>query len=223
MLDFNFHLTTPRLNISYFDPSNDAHCEFIFEMVNSPGVAIQRPTADVEKAKAATPREYGRTLLNEGIEKLEEAGYGRYLITLKPSTDSDTYSPESNDNDNTPFSQRQGEPLGVVSMRFARFPGPHPKLPDVGYGLLPKNFGKGYATEAAQGLLKYFEEVKGQKEFLGFCKPENEASKNVLRKLGFREWEVRNIDGVIKGKKHKTLVWTKGVEVGEGVLEALGV
>lgn len=71
-----------------------------------------------------------------------------------------------------------------------------PPAPDVGYGLLPAFQGKGYATEAAAALIKWFEEEKGRTEFFGFCDPSNEGSKNVLRRLGFEERGVKAIKGL---------------------------
>jgi RimJ/RimL family protein N-acetyltransferase len=65
--------------------------------------------------------------------------------------------------------------------------------------------------------MKYFEEEKGQNKFCAFCKPDNEASKNVLRRLGLEERGVRLLDGIVEGEKLEALVWTKGVG-SEGVV-----
>ena len=215
MLDFNFHLTTPRLYISHLDPSNDAHCDFIYELFLSPGIVKQLPAADVEKFHKTTPREAGSKYITDSVEKMGKTGYGRYLISLKPS------SPEDNDK---PFSQQHMELIGVASMQYMRFPSTiSPKVPDVGFGLLSRYFGKGYATEAAKGLIKYFEEKRGMKEFCAFCKPENEASKSVLKRLGLEERGVRELDGVVEGEKLTALVWTSSVGNGEDALVRLGL
>jgi RimJ/RimL family protein N-acetyltransferase len=215
MHDFNFHLTTPRLYISQFNPSQDAHCDFIYELFLSPGIVKELPAADVEKFKKTTPREAGSKFIADSVEKMEKTGYGRYLISLKPS------SPEDN---NIPFCQRHYEPIGVVSMQYVRFPcTTSPKVPDVGFGLLSRYCGKGYATEAAKGLVKYFEEERGLRQFCAFCKPDNEASKSVLRRLGLEERGVRKLDGVVEGEQLTALVWTSGVGSGEDALVSLGL
>lgn len=36
MLDPTFHITTPRLYLSYLDPSNDAHLSYVIRLKNSP-------------------------------------------------------------------------------------------------------------------------------------------------------------------------------------------
>jgi RimJ/RimL family protein N-acetyltransferase len=213
MLDYDFHLTTPRLYMSYFNPDNDAHCAFTDAFISSRGVANQ-----IRESGLSLPTERpGRTFIVDGVEKMAKTGYGRYLISLEPG------SAVGEVEDSEPFSQRTLELVGAVSMQCARYPNA-PTIPDVGFGLLPKHFGKGYATEAAQRLLQYFEEERGQKVFGGYCKPDNEASKNVLRKLGFEERGLRTLNGMLPdGKLFELSVWTKGVGWKEGALEEFGM
>ncbi|KAL5376821.1 hypothetical protein DPSP01_010232 [Paraphaeosphaeria sporulosa] len=121
------------------------------------------------------------------------SGYGRYLAYTK---------------------------IGVVGLKFRKFEGA-PLAPDVGYGLLPAFQGKGYATEAAAALVRWFEEEKGQTEFFGFCDPNNEGSKAVLRRIGFKEWGVRNIKGIYSdGGTIIGMVFSKGLTKD---LEAYGI
>jgi RimJ/RimL family protein N-acetyltransferase len=220
MLDFNFHLTTPRLYISHLDPSNEPHCIFMYDLFLSPGIVNDLPPADKEKFNKTAPREAGGKFIADRVEKMEKTGYGPYLISLKPSPSCGT----SLTDPGIPFSQQHHEPIGVVSMQHARFfHTPGPKVPDVGFGLLSRYFGKGYAVEAAEELMRYFEEERGQKQFCAFCRPENEASKSVLRKLGLEERGVRELDGVVEGVRLRALVWTRGIGSEEGVLEILGM
>jgi RimJ/RimL family protein N-acetyltransferase len=220
MLDFNFHLTTPRLYISHIDPSNEAHCIFMYDLFLSPGIVEHLPAIDVEKVNKTTPREAGSKFIADRLEKMEKTAYGPYLISLKPSPCSNAFPTDPG----IPFSQDHHEPIGVVSMQHARFPHiPGPSVPDVGFGLLSQYFGKGYATEAAKELMRYFEEERGQRQFCAFCKPDNEASKSVLRRLGLEERGVRVLNGVVEGVKLTALVWTKGIGSEEGALERLGM
>ena len=65
---------------------------------------------------------------------------------------------------------------------------------DVGYRLLPKYWGKGYATEACKASLKYAFEIMNLNEVIGACHEENKASRRVLEKCGlsFKENYIYN-------------------------------
>lgn len=62
------------------------------------------------------------------------------------------------------------------------------KLPaiDVGYALLPRFEGAGYAREAAAATLAYSAEVLGLSTVLAVTRPDNERSIRLLRSLGLR-------------------------------------
>jgi predicted acetyltransferase len=218
MLDFNFHLTTPRLYISHLNPLNEAHCIFIYDLFLKPNSVKKSPAANVDTLNKTKYRNAGSKFIAAHVDRMEKTGYGRYLISLQSSPNTPSAEPK------TPFSEQHYVPLGVVTMQQARFSHtPGPRVPDVGFGLLPQHFGKGYATEAAKRLMQYFEEEKGQKQFCAFCKPDNEASKSVLRRLGLEERGVRELEGVAEGGRLEVSVWTKGIGSEEGALEKLGV
>jgi RimJ/RimL family protein N-acetyltransferase len=218
MLDFNFHLTTPRLYISHLNPSDEVHCIFIYDLFLKQDSVKELPTADVDKLNKTTHRDAGSKFIAAHVDRMEKTGYGRYLISLQPSPNTPSAEPKAT------FSEQHHIPIGVVTMQQARFPHiPGPHVPDVGFGLLPQHFGKGYATEAAKGLMQYFEEEKGQKQFCAFCKPDNGASKSVLRRLGLEERGVRELDGVAEGGRLEVLVWTRGIGSEEGALEKVGM
>nr|WP_294796279.1 GNAT family N-acetyltransferase [uncultured Mucilaginibacter sp.] len=56
---------------------------------------------------------------------------------------------------------------------------------DLGYRMLPRYWGKGYATEGATACLKYGLEILNLKPIYAMANAENAASKNVLIKTGF--------------------------------------
>lgn len=57
---------------------------------------------------------------------------------------------------------------------------------EIGFHLLPKFWGKGYATEAGRTVIKYaFHYLHAEALFAGH-NPQNTVSKNVLTKLGFK-------------------------------------
>lgn len=87
-------------------------------------------------------------------------GFGQYLVTLKAD----------------------GAPIGTAGMiRREGVPDP-----DLGYAILARRHGNGYAAEAGAGVLTHARDVLGLKRALAFTDRENQASKAVLRKLGFR-------------------------------------
>jgi GNAT superfamily N-acetyltransferase len=207
----DFHLDTPRLVISHLDSSQDSHCDFLVELYDSE----QSRTRNA----VATPmpnREAARKKIDSN-DLIWTSGYGRYLVSLKTPTSSTTAGA-----DEIPFSERVKAytKIGVVCMNSRKFEHA-PLAPDVGFGLLRDFQGKGYATEAAAALVRWFEEEKGQTEFFGFCDSDNEGSKTVLRRIGFEERGVRKIKGMIpNGSIIAGMVFSKGLTKS---LEAYGL
>lgn len=59
------------------------------------------------------------------------------------------------------------------------------KYVDVGYGLLPKGRGKGYAKEATELMMEYIHKKFQQEKVCAFTLPENQKSRKLLERLGF--------------------------------------
>lgn len=199
----DFYIDAPRLVLSHLDASQDDHCDFLVALKNTEQSrkhnSLGKPMEDREVAR--------ETILAD--ERRWTDGYGRYLVSLKPSPKTST-APEPENA--APFSERVKSytKLGVVTMKFRRFEGA-PLAPDVGYGFMPEFQGKGYATEAAAALVRWFEE-KGQKEFFGFCGEDNVASIGVLRRLGFKDWGPHDIAGLKpNGETIRGMVFSKGL------------
>ena len=57
---------------------------------------------------------------------------------------------------------------------------------DVGFAFLPQFGGRGYATEAARATIAYGRTALGLNRIVAITAPDNEASQNVLRKIGLR-------------------------------------
>ncbi|RUM25521.1 N-acetyltransferase [Rhizobium vallis] len=69
---------------------------------------------------------------------------------------------------------------------------------ELGYSLREREWGKGYATEAASALKEWFFERGFAPDFIAFTHPENIASQRVLKKIGMRERMPILIDGVLR-------------------------
>ena len=64
---------------------------------------------------------------------------------------------------------------------------------EIGYGISDEYRNKGYATEAAEAIVRYAFEEAGQDVLVAIVKPENIASRRVIEKLGFVNCGVRNV------------------------------
>ncbi|MEM9609346.1 MAG: GNAT family N-acetyltransferase [Actinomycetota bacterium] len=67
---------------------------------------------------------------------------------------------------------------------------------EYGYRLDTSARGKGYATEAGQALLAHASQV-WEGELLAMIDPRNDASRNVLGKLGFEFWKQDLVEGFV--------------------------
>ncbi|MDB5550696.1 MAG: hypothetical protein JWL86_680 [Rhizobium sp.] len=64
---------------------------------------------------------------------------------------------------------------------------------ELGYSIMPTEWGKGYATEIAKGLADWFFANRPEPRFVAFAYAENEASIQVMQKIGMTEIEPREI------------------------------
>lgn len=61
----------------------------------------------------------------------------------------------------------------------------HLEHPDLGYAYLPEHWSRGYAVEAARGVLRHAREVLGLGTILAVTSLHNHASARVLERVGF--------------------------------------
>ena len=91
------------------------------------------------------------------------------------------------------------EPIGICGLvRRDTLP-----EPDLGYAILARFHGRGYAREAAAAALAHARDALGLARVLAITAPANQPSARVLAALGFRE----EGDIVIGGKPTKLYVW----------------
>lgn len=79
--------------------------------------------------------------------------------------------------------KESGEPLGVISVYHYK---PEHKKAELGYWLLPRYWGKGFASEALEAVIHYWQAEKGLHRLEAFIETENTASIKLLEKAGFR-------------------------------------
>lgn len=106
------------------------------------------------------------------------------------------------------FLKEDGAFVGYATGRHVDFDAASGEY-EVGYTLAPEHWGKGLATEVAQGVCRYLFDVIGAPEILAFTDPENHPSQQVLRKCGFVEAGRRVLYG------GELLVFRLGVDMGK--------
>lgn len=98
-------------------------------------------------------------LFNEHIEKF---GFGFWAVSLIQT----------------------GEFIGFIGLQNVTFEAPFTPAVEIGWRLVHKYWGKGYATEGAKAALKYgFEELK-LAEIVSFTPAQNSRSRHVMEKIG---------------------------------------
>jgi RimJ/RimL family protein N-acetyltransferase len=153
--------STTRLNAIKFDPENEDHCSFLVTLWNSPlfiSSCGKTGITSLEKAK--------ELIENRFVKEYARNGYGNYLLALKP-TDGTRTSPL----------------VGTVALTKGDSKDSF-TVPDLGFAILPEFNGKGLASEAVKGVLKYGSKEFGVTDVFGFCDPANQASRKVLEKSG---------------------------------------
>jgi len=200
MADPNFYIETPRLYISYLNPDNDAHCDFLVALYNSPEFIASiggKPTS-ITTREAARKQLAGR-FRNEHARN----GYGTYLVSLKPESPAETTS-DTGKKDVTAL-LAAATPVGTVGLMRGEEPDRY-EAPDLGFVVLPAHMRKGYTKEACLALMDYVEREQGVSGVFGFCEPTNEASRSVFRSLGFSNRGILSLR-VFGGAKSE--VWAK--------------
>lgn len=92
-----------------------------------------------------------------------------------------------------------GQPVGICGLRTRV----GLEDPDLGYAVMQRYRGHGYATEAARAVVEFSRAVLNLPRLTAICSPANRASVAVLEKLGFTfEQQMR-----LPGENHDVLVF----------------
>lgn len=148
-------LETPRLTLREVDESD---AEGFFEMDSDPEVVRYVGTAPVQDRTQCLG--IIQSIQNQYIDY----GIGRWAVVLKST----------------------GEFIGWCGLkRMAGFTvNNRTDFVDIGYRFSRRHWGKGYATESAQATLNYGFSVLAYDEICAFADVDNEASIQVLTKIG---------------------------------------
>ncbi len=82
-----------------------------------------------------------------------------------------------------------GEFLGVLGAQMMRFELPNLSQPavEIGWRLIAPAHGRGLATEGARAVIDHLRKQTNLREVVAITTPDNNASQNVMRKLGMTE------------------------------------
>ena len=79
----------------------------------------------------------------------------------------------------------------------AKLVGIEAKQAELGYMILPEYWGKGFASEMVEFMIRLTRELKLADELVGIVDPENPASIGVLTKFGFTLFETGEYEGLV--------------------------
>lgn len=161
MSQLKYLFETERLGVRPTDPTCDSDVQAMLSLFHS----------------QASQKSFGKSVLDMNYEACKNFaqkrwdemykvyGYGSFLAFRKPAS-------------------QDGAPVVVGTCTLVKEP--DADFPDIGYALLDEAIGKGYATEAAQGLIKYCRENCGLGDVTGYTRTDNSASRKSLERIGLR-------------------------------------
>jgi Acetyltransferase (GNAT) domain len=165
-------LSTTRLHLVLFDPSNATHLELNLRLLHDP-------------AFLANFGDYGLHTQSD-IHRLWASTHIKPITCpqlLDKPEHSTLYTPTGPDPAVSFLSPSGGKMLGLVTLaqRSASLP------PDMGWGLWAEYANNGFATEAGREALRYWRDECGIREMIAWPKETNTPSVRTAAKLGFVE------------------------------------
>ena len=112
------------------------------------------------------------TLKTRLLRDYEVYGYGRFAVVWKAT----------------------GAVIGFCGVKYLEEIGEN----ELGYRYLPEFWGQGVAKESCRAVIDHAREALKLRRLISLIHPENEGSKNVVRKLGFTYESTQVIDRIIK-------------------------
>lgn len=99
----------------------------------------------------------------------------------------------------------QGDFIGDIGLMISTL---YPHQADIGYALLPKVWGKGYALEALLAVCEHGFNEEGLKFIDAWVLAENSGSVKLLEKAGFRRTQVLEKAFELNGKRYDDWVYS---------------
>lgn len=151
-----FNIETDRLILREVRPSD---AEGFFELDSNPEVHRflgNNPVKNIEQCKA---------VIDFIVRQYQDFGIGRWAVIDK----------------------KTDEFVGWAGLKYVTEPSNNRlNFYDLGYRLIERYWGKGFATEAAKASLKYAFETLKLDNVIGTAHVQNDASNKILKKIGFK-------------------------------------
>ncbi|RKE98976.1 GNAT family N-acetyltransferase [Ichthyenterobacterium magnum] len=129
--------------------------------------------------KPITTKAQAKTYINSIITQYKERGIGRFAVIEKSTGNFVGWS-------GLKFNTGDKETIGNKRDFY-----------DIGYRLMPKYWGKGYASESAKVILDYGFKTLNLKTIVGAAETKNIASNKILEKIGLQFTETFFCDSVM--------------------------
>lgn len=209
MADPTFLILTPRLRITHLLPTSTSHCEFLVRLWNTPEflASIDGKPTKITSAEAAKTLIGGRF-----ADEYVRNGYGTFLVELGGSASTPATSASEGSEATPATTTTTTTPIGTVSLTKGDSPTSF-KIPDLGFAIVSERLRQGYATEAARGVLDWYERAFAKRKVLGLHEQKNVASGGVFAKLGFVSMGVRPLRAF--GEGVEGCVWVREGMSGE--------
>lgn len=117
-------------------------------------------------------RKQSDALLDWLIDDIDKTGFGFFALETKADS----------------------RPIGFAGLSMPNFEPLPPGSVEIGWRLGADFWGRGYATEAANELLRFGFEDRGLQEIVSFAVPENTRSLAVMERIGMRPDPSRDFD-----------------------------
>lgn len=180
-----FVFETERLGMAIALSTSEEDVQFNFLVRNQPKVVASTGGTPSQASPDKT-----RAFLKMRYETMyQKYGYGIFIIWVKPTAPGET-----------------ARRVGTVGMVRA----PNSEYPDVGYALLDEENGKGYATEAARGIIEYARTRCEVPAVLSFTASYNGASRRVLERAKLRQQAI--VPVTVLGKVEDVVCFALGEE-----------
>ncbi len=152
-------------------PVTPANSDVLWTIWSEPGLRSYQDLPDLDRARFAELVATRPTVLEHGVE-------GRFEWLVYTNEIPETA-------------------IGWVSVRISE---QSKTTGEIGYSIVARRRGRGYATEAVRALVAECFEQAALERIRAYCVPENERSRAVLRNVGFKEEGVLTRGASVRGR-----------------------
>ncbi|HAA16167.1 MAG TPA: GNAT family N-acetyltransferase [Cytophagales bacterium] len=137
-----------------------------WEATDLPEVAAMNLDPEVMRYFPSTfPKDISQAFIANNIQYIQVHHYGWFKATLKAT----------------------GDFVGFIGIKDVRFQAEFTPAVEIGWRMVTKMWGNGYATEGAKACLRYAFEELGKEEIVSFTAVPNQPSEAVMQRIGMQK------------------------------------